>query len=176
MQSTTAQASMHMSAETSTAAASCSCSLPKLSTRAAIASWSLQIISAAILGQTLFFKFSAAPEPVYIFTTLGVEPWGRIAAAVSELIAVLLLLVPRTAAIGAFMSIGIMLGAIGAHLGPLGIVVKDDGGLLFGLGVVVLLAATGVLLLRRAQGLAQLRSGLGMLGFGPRPMHSGTRA
>lgn len=117
-------------------------------------SWALQIIAAVILAQTLFFKFSGAEEPVYIFTTLGVEPWGRIASGVFELIAAILLLIPMTAWFGAAMGIGLMVGAIGAHLGPLGIVVKDDGGLLFGLAVVVMISSVGVLVIRRAQALA----------------------
>ena len=120
-----------------------------LSQRRKILSWTLQIIAAAILAQTLFFKFSGAEESKYIFMTLGVEPWGRYAAAVSELIAVILLLTPRLAAVGAGMTLGIMLGAIGSHLTKLGIVIKDDGGLLFGLAIVTFSAAAGVLWIRR---------------------------
>jgi len=56
--------------------------------------WVLQIIAAIIMGQTLFFKFTGAPEPVYIFTTLGAEPFGRWFAGASELVAVVLLLIP----------------------------------------------------------------------------------
>jgi hypothetical protein len=111
----------------------------------------MQIIAAVILAQTLFFKFTAAPEPVHIFTTLGVEPWGRLFAAVSELIASILLLVPRTRVLGAVMSIGVMLGAIGAHLGPLGIEVLGDKGLLFAMAIVVLLCSVGVVVIRRCE-------------------------
>ncbi len=116
-----------------------------------IAAWVMQIIAAVILAQTLFFKFTAAPEPVHIFTTLGVEPWGRLFAAVSELIASILLLVPRTRVLGALMSIGVMLGAIGAHLGPLGIEVLGDKGLLFAMAIVVLLCSVGVVVIRRCE-------------------------
>jgi hypothetical protein len=112
-------------------------------------SWLCQIAAAFIMGQTLFFKFGAAPEPVFIFTTLGVEPWGRWAAGMSELIAVVLLLIPSLAAWGALLTIGIMAGALLAHLGPLGIVVLGDGGLLFGMGLATLAAAVVVLWLRR---------------------------
>ena len=114
-------------------------------------SWFLQITAAAILAQTLFFKFSGAEESKYIFSTLGVEPWGRILAGCMELVAVSLLLVPRTAALGALLSAGLMTGAIGSHFTKLGIVVKDDGGLLFALAVVVLISSTVVLFLRRHQ-------------------------
>ncbi len=118
---------------------------------ATIVSWVLQIIAAAILGQTLFFKFTGAPEAQHIFETLGVEPWGRYMTGGLELLAVVLLLIPRTVVFGAALAIGLMLGAIGSHLGPLGIVVLDDGGTLFGLAILTFLASTGVLILRRRQ-------------------------
>lgn len=120
-----------------------------LSRTGLIVSWACQILAAVILGQTLFFKFTGADEPVYIFTKLGAEPWGRIGSGVAELIAVVLLLIPRTALFGAILSIGVITGAIGAHLGPLGIVVKDDHGLLFGLAIVVLVCSVAVVFLRR---------------------------
>jgi len=135
---------------------------------ARIASWVLQIGAAVVLGQTLFFKFSGAEEPVYIFTTLGVEPWGRYAAALSELIAVVLLLIPRTVPLGAMLSVGVMVGALGAHLGPLGIEVKNDGGLLFALGIVVLLAALGILALRRSQVMGLITGVFRLVGVGSR--------
>jgi hypothetical protein len=100
-----------------------------------IASWIFQVIAAVILGQTLFFKFSGASESKYIFSTLGAEPWGRWATGVAELIIVALLLTPRFAAIGGLGAVGLMTGAIGSHLFKLGIVVQDDGGLLFALAV-----------------------------------------
>lgn len=118
---------------------------------ARITSWVAQVAVASILAQTLYFKFTAAPESVYIFTTLGVEPWGRIAAGVAELVAAVLLVVPRTAAVGAVVTLGVIAGAIGSHLTKLGIVVQDDGGLLFGLAVAVLVGAGVVLWIRRAE-------------------------
>lgn len=117
----------------------------------AIATWVFQVIAAAILAQTLFFKFSGSPESVYIFTKLGVEPFGRYFAGLSEVVACILLLWPRMAILGASMAVGIMLGAIASHLGPLSISVQDDGGLLFGLALVVLASAVTVLVLRRNQ-------------------------
>ena len=120
--------------------------------------WALQIIAAVIMGQTLFFKFTGAPEPVYIFTTLGAEPFGRLFAGFSELVAVILLLIPSTAGVGALFSIGVMSGAILAHLTKLGIVVLDDGGLLFGMGVVVWVACAVVVWLRRGELLAQAQT------------------
>jgi len=122
-----------------------------LSKTQAIVSWALQLAAASILLQTLFFKFTASEESVYIFTTLGVEPWGRIATGIVELIASVLLLVPVTAPIGAVLAMGVMAGAILSHLAFLGIEVKGDGGLLFGLALFVLLSSAVVLTLRRTQ-------------------------
>jgi hypothetical protein len=112
-------------------------------------SWAAQIVVALILLQTLYFKFTAAPESVYIFTTLGMEPWGRIGSGVVELVAALLLLLPATAGIGAIIALGVISGALVSHLTRLGIVVQGDGGLLFGLAVVVFLGSLLVAWLRR---------------------------
>ncbi len=90
--------------------------------------WILRIVSSVILLQTLFFKFTAAEESVYIFTTLGMEPYGRIGSGIAELIAVILILIPKTTLFGAFMGCGVMLGAIFSHLFVLGIEVQNDGG------------------------------------------------
>ena len=116
-----------------------------------IVSWVLQLVVAVILLQTLFFKFTGAEESIYIFTTVGAEPWGRIGSGVLELIAAIMLLVPAAAPYGALLTFGLMTGAIGSHLTILGIAVKGDGGLLFALAVTALAGSTIVLLLRRAQ-------------------------
>ncbi|MBS0195395.1 MAG: DoxX family protein [Planctomycetes bacterium] len=117
--------------------------------RAAAVSWTLQLLVAAILFQTLFFKFTGAEESRYIFRTLGLEPWGRIASGVAELVAVILLLTPRAVEYGAGLALGVISGAIVSHLTRLGIVVQNDGGLLFGLALVVFLGSAGVLMIRR---------------------------
>jgi uncharacterized membrane protein YphA (DoxX/SURF4 family) len=98
-----------------------------------IISWLLRLVAAGILLQTLFFKFTGAEESKYIFSTLGVEPWGRIGSGVVELVAAILILIPRTTTIGALLALGTMSGAILSHLAFLGIEVKNDRGLLFGL-------------------------------------------
>jgi hypothetical protein len=116
-----------------------------------IASWILQITAAAILAQTLFFKFSGAEESRFIFTTLGAEPWGRVASGCVELLAVILLLAPRTVTLGALLALGVMTGAIGSHLTKLGIVVRNDGGLLFALALTVFACSAVVLVLRRRE-------------------------
>lgn len=114
-------------------------------------SWVAQILTAAILLQTLFFKFTGAPESIYIFETLGMEPWGRIGSGVAELIAGLLLLVPATAAMGGLLALGVISGAIMSHLTVLGIEVQSDGGTLFVLALVVFAASATVVWLRRRQ-------------------------
>ena len=93
--------------------------------------WIARLVAAVILLQTLFYKFSASKESVYIFSKLGAEPWGRIGSGVMELIASILILIPRTTAYGALLGLGIMGGAILSHIFVLGFVVEDDGGLLF---------------------------------------------
>jgi hypothetical protein len=114
-----------------------------------IISWVAQLAAAVILLQTLFFKFTGAAESVYIFSTLGIEPWGRLGSGVAELIAAGLLLWPRMAALGALLGLGVMAGAIGAHLTMLGIEVQGDGGTLFGLAVATALCCAVVIYLRR---------------------------
>jgi hypothetical protein len=116
-----------------------------------IVSWVLQLGVALLLFQTLFFKFTGAEESKYIFTKLGLEPWGRIGSGVIELIAVTLLLHPRTVTLGAILSAGVISGAVFSHLTKLGIVVKDDGGLLFILAVIVLVGSLAILFIRRRQ-------------------------
>ncbi|MES2776646.1 MAG: DoxX family protein [Bacteroidota bacterium] len=96
-----------------------------------IFAWVLRLIAAVIMLQTLYFKFTGQEESIYIFTTLGIEPWGRIGSGIAELIASLLILIPRTTVYGAVMGMGIMAGAIFSHLTKLGLVVMNDGGQLF---------------------------------------------
>lgn len=116
-------------------------------------SWLLRGTAAVILLQTLFFKFSGAPESVYIFTTLGIEPWGRIGSGIVELAASVLLIWPRTIVYGALLSLGTMSGAILSHVTKLGIALPlvDDHGELFALAVVVFACASGLLALHRRE-------------------------
>ncbi|MEZ5429372.1 MAG: hypothetical protein R2747_24195 [Pyrinomonadaceae bacterium] len=118
-----------------------------------ILSWVFRIIVAVILFQTLFFKFTGAEESKYIFTTLmgDAEAVGRIGSGVVELVAVVLLLIPSTAWLGALIALGTITGAIFSHLTKLGIVVKDDGGLLFALAVVVFVLSLAILYIHRSQ-------------------------
>lgn len=117
---------------------------------ATIVSWTVQALVAAILLQTLFFKFTAAEESVYIFTRVGAEPWGRIGSGILELVAAVMLLTPALIPYGAILTAGLMAGAILSHLTILGIEVKGDGGLLFGLALTCFLGSLVILGLRRA--------------------------
>jgi len=114
-------------------------------------SWALRLIVAVILVQTLFFKFTAAKESVYIFSTLGMEPWGRVGSGVFELVASILLLIPSTITLGAAMAMAATVSAILFHLFRLGIALTavGDHGELFALAIVVTLCSAGILLLHR---------------------------
>ena len=101
--------------------------------------WIIKIVAVVILLQTLYFKFTGAEESVYIFSTLGIEPYGRIGSGVVELIASILILIPRTTLLGALLGVGTMVGAIFSHLFVLGIEIKNDGGALFILAIITFL-------------------------------------
>ncbi len=111
--------------------------------------WILRLLAAIIMLQTLYFKFSAAEESVYIFTTLHLEPWGRIGIGVMELLASVLILYHRTTAWGALLGMGLMAGAIFSHLTQLGIEVMGDGGQLFIYACLVFMACLLLVLLYR---------------------------
>ncbi|CAN1546407.1 DoxX family [Flavobacteriaceae bacterium] len=107
--------------------------------------WVLRLTAAIILLQTLYFKFTGAEESVYIFSTLGIEPYGRIGSGIGELIAAILILIPRTTLFGALIGAGVMLGAIFSHLFVLGIEVKNDGGELFTLAIITFLCCIALI-------------------------------
>jgi len=125
--------------------------MSSLSKPLTILSWILRVTAAVILAQTLWFKFTAAPESVYIFDKVGLGAPGRIGSGVAELISAILLLIPRTAWAGAILAIGVMGGAIMSHLTLLGIDVMGDHGELFGLAVIVALCSAIVLFLHRRE-------------------------
>ena len=105
----------------------------------------LKVIVAIILLQTLYFKFTGAEESKYIFETVGMEPWGRIGSGVVELLAVIFLFIPPLTWLGAVFALGVITGALFFHFTTLGIVVKDDGGLLFILACVVFISCLIIL-------------------------------
>lgn len=117
-----------------------------------------RVIAAIILLQTLYFKFTGSPESVYIFSTVGMEPWGRIAVGVLEFIAALLLVINRTAWLGGLLALGLMAGALMMHLTKLGISVQGDGGYLFFLALAVTFCSLYVVIRNRSQILTILKS------------------
>ncbi|MFM2361568.1 MAG: hypothetical protein RLZZ316_470 [Bacteroidota bacterium] len=119
--------------------------------------WALRIIAAIIMLQTLYFKFTAHPQSVKLFTELGMEPWGRIGTGVFELIAAILLLIPRTTYLGAGLGLGLMSGAIFFHLTKLGIVFDGDA-VLFTYAAITF-ACCAVLLWLHKQQVLQLLKG-----------------
>ena len=120
-----------------------------MNSKITIFSWILRLVAAFIMLQTLYFKFTGAPESIYIFETVGLEPFGRYASGVAELIASILLLIPRTTWLGAVIALGVIGGAIMSHLTVLGIEVMDDGGTLFGLAIAVFVSSAILLFLNR---------------------------
>lgn len=113
--------------------------------------WVLRLIAAYILLQTLGHKFGGSEESKYIFTTVGMEPWGRYGSGIVEFIASILLIVPRTVAFGALLAIGTMSGAIFFHLTKLGIEVMSDGGQLFYMAVIVWITCAILLWVYKSQ-------------------------
>jgi len=114
-----------------------------------IAAWIAQLVAAGILGMASVMKLTGNPDSVALFTTLGVESWGRWAVGLAELAAVLLLIRPRTAVVGGALGVILMIGAIGTHLTRLGISYNGDPSL-FVMAVMVLAASVTVIALRRA--------------------------
>lgn len=119
--------------------------------------WIIKLIAVVILVQTLYFKFTGAEESVYIFTTLGVEPYGRIGSGIIELVASILILIPRTTVYGAILGLGTMTGAIFSHLFVLGIDVKNDGGTLFILAIITFLCCAYLVFINRNKIFGQIK-------------------
>ncbi len=120
-----------------------------LSRKQRIASWVCSLIAAGIMLETLFFKFTAAPESVYIFSKMGTEPWMRWVQGVWELLASIGLLWPRLRWAGGILTVGAMAAAILSHLTWLGFAVQNDGGLLFGMALTTFGCGMTVLMLHR---------------------------
>jgi putative oxidoreductase len=112
-------------------------------------SWILQIIIAIILAQALFFKFTGAPESVELFSKVGMEPHGRILTGILELVAVILILIPQSVIYGAILSLGLMSGAILAHIFKVGF--QGDAGSLAAMAIAVWIGSIIVIYLRRQQ-------------------------
>jgi len=112
-------------------------------------SWVCRLIAAAIMIETLFFKFTGAPESVYIFSKMGMESWWRYGQGIWELLASVLLLAPRLGWAGGILTLGALGGAIVSHITVLGIEVQGDHGLLFGMAMVTFVSAFIVTFIHR---------------------------
>jgi len=135
--------------------------------------WILVIFIAFVFIQSLFFKFAGSQETVIIFNTIGdwmagigllawlAEPfknYGGIAVGIGELIASVLLFIPKTRIWGALIALGTISGAIFFHLfTPLGVVrvIDDlgntDGGVLFIMACGVWIASAITIYLNKGQ-------------------------
>lgn len=109
----------------------------------------IRIIIAVLLIQTLYFKFTAHPDSVYIFSQIGLEPYGRIGIGIMELITAILILNPKSIWLGSLLSTGIISGAIFMHLTKLGIEINNDGGVLFYMALILLLLSIVLLINNR---------------------------
>jgi uncharacterized membrane protein YphA (DoxX/SURF4 family) len=121
-----------------------------------ILQWIAALIAAGILLQTLYFKFSGAPESVALFSKLGVEPWGRWITGITELVAGLLLLIPASRHWGALLGVGLMAGAILSHLTVIGIESAGDGGQLFVMAIITLICCSYLVITNRSRILSAL--------------------
>ena len=110
--------------------------------------WFLRVLAAVILLQTLYFKFTAHPQSVALFTELDMEPGGRIGTSIAELIAAILILMPRTTLLGALMGLGLMSGAIFFHLTKLGINFGGDA-ILFAYAVITFTCCLILIIIHR---------------------------
>jgi uncharacterized membrane protein YphA (DoxX/SURF4 family) len=113
--------------------------------------FALKAIAVIIMLQTLFFKFSAANQSVELFTKIAGEheAYLRIGTGIIELIASILLFTSKNSWLVAFMTLGVMSGAILGHITILGISHNNDGGLLFGAAVYIFIVALVVLINQR---------------------------
>lgn len=111
--------------------------------------WAIRIIAAGIFIQTLFFKFTGAEESVAIFTKMGLEPYGRIGSGLVELIAAILILIPRTTVLGALIGAGVITGAIFSHIFVLGIEVGNDQGTLFIMALITFICCVLLIVMNR---------------------------
>lgn len=102
--------------------------------------WLPAIAIAIILGGSLPFKFTGAPITDHIFDVVGqflgldfFRTSGGYIIGVAELVAVILVLIPKARGLGGLLTSGIMTGAIIFHLfSPLGVTVQyvDENGVM----------------------------------------------
>lgn len=118
--------------------------------------WILRLVPAIILLQTLYFKFTAHPESVKLFTEIGMEPYGRIGTGILELIASILILIPRYTGYGAILGLIMMTGALYFHLTKIGIYFNGDS-LLFIYAVITFVCCAILIFIYKKQLESQLK-------------------
>lgn len=136
-------------------------------------SWALAVFVAFVFLQSLPYKFSAHTETELIFSTIGqwmssiglpqsfsdgFANFGGYIIGSIELIAAILLLLPKTRFWGALLGLGVMSGAVFFHLfTPLGVnrVIDEagntDGGVLFYMACGAWLSCAFLLLLHKGK-------------------------
>lgn len=118
--------------------------------------WIAQVVVAVRLRAALLLQVYLRPETQVIFGERGGRP-AATAVGVVELVCVGLLLIPQTAAVGTLLSLAVISGAIFTHLTSLGLEIRNpatgesDGGLLFGLALIVAVGSLVVLAFRWRQ-------------------------
>ena len=78
--------------------------------------WLAKLGAAGILGFAAYEKLTNAPHEVKLFAELDWEPFGRYLIGGIEIVAAILIIIPQSAIFGAFLGLGIMLGAVIGHL------------------------------------------------------------
>lgn len=120
------------------------------------------------------YKLTGHPGSVWLFQTLadwlfigGYEKPFRLSVAIAEIVASVLVVIPRTRIWGAALSFGIISGAIFFHVfSPVGIDPFDDGAQLFKEAVAVWFASAFILVVMRNE----VRAVLGRIGLLPAPV------
>lgn len=142
-----------------------------MSKKTKIATYVTSLFICFVFIQSLFFKFSGAPETQYIFETLdqwasatfGLEglflapgPFNAYVIGSAELVAAAMLLLGLFTRlkfftpVGALLSMGVISGAIFFHLfTPLGIDVQDDGGTLFAMAVIIWFSSASLIFMHK---------------------------
>ncbi len=105
-----------------------------------IGSWVARLVAAGIFAMGAIPKFTGnAGMLVDALADYGGKT-AVLGIGVGEAIAIVLLLIPRTALFGGALGVLLMLGAVGSHVvGPVGM--EGDAGAMFPLAVVALLAS-----------------------------------
>lgn len=115
-----------------------------------IVQWTLRLFISFYLIQYSYVKLSGQQSAIELFTTLEMEPWGRITIGILELITVLLILYPRTTVLGGLLGMVSMAAVIYYHLTQLGIAIRGDS-FLFIIACAIFAASLALVITNRKQ-------------------------